>query len=191
MLSKLLPDNAKCVFEWKIFSIHQREQKMFNWKKKTFEKASRVDTIDVIATTRDWKILILEERQPWRDIFYWLVWWTCEKQEAPINTAKRELLEETWMNTQDWELFNSYRISSKLAYESHIFVARNCEKIQEQDLDKWGEVIILKEMGWNDFIDFVASDKFKVKEFALTMLRMIHNWKEKELKEKILWKKHI
>jgi len=164
---------------------------MFNWKKKIFEKAERSDTIDVIAVTKDWKILILEEKQPWREPFYWLVWWTCEENEQPIETAKRELLEETWMNTQVLELFWSYKISSKLAYESHIFIAKDCEKIQDQNLDDWGEIIKLKEMNWKEFLDFVASDKFKVKEFALEALKMIYNWREKELKERILWNKSI
>ncbi len=97
---------------------------MFDWKKRIFEKAKRSDTIDVITITQDWKILILEEKQPWREVFYWLVWWTCEEDETPLETAKRELLEETWMISQEWELFWSYRLSSKLAYESHIFIAR-------------------------------------------------------------------
>lgn len=191
MSKKLLPENTKCVFKWKIFSIYQWEQEMFNWKKKIFEKAERSDTIDVIAVTKDWKILILEEKQPWREPFYWLVWWTCEENEQPIETAKRELLEETWMNTQVLELFWSYKISSKLAYESHIFIAKDCEKIQDQNLDDWGEIIKLKEMNWKEFLDFVASDKFKVKEFALEALKMIYNWREKELKERILWNKSI
>ena len=46
---------------------------MFDWKIKTFEKVERPDTIDIIASTNEWKILILEEKQPWRDIFYWLI----------------------------------------------------------------------------------------------------------------------
>ncbi len=185
MSKKLLSENAKCVFKWKIFSIYQWEQEMFNWKKKIFEKAARSDTIDIIAVTNDWKIVILEEQQPWRDFFYWLVWWTCEENEQPIETAKRELLEETWMEAQALDLFGSYQISSKLAYESHIFIAKDCEIIQEQNLDDWGEIIKLKEINWKEFLDFIASDKFKVKEFALEVLKMIYNWKEKELKERI------
>ncbi len=187
MSKKLLPENAKCVFKWKIFSIWQWEQEMFDGKKKIFERASRPDTIDIIATTKDWKILILEEKQPWRDTFYGLVGWTCEENEEPLETAQRELLEETWMKSQEWEKFNSYRISSKLAYESHLFIARNCEKVQEQSLDEWWEIIKIKEMDWKEFLDFIASDKFKVKEFALNVLKMVYNGKEKELKEKIFW----
>jgi hypothetical protein len=30
-------------------------------------------------------------------------------------------------------------------------------------------------MNWKEFLDFIASDKFKVKEFALEALRMVYN----------------
>ena len=117
---------------------------MFNWKIKTFEKVERPDIIDIIASTSEWKILILEEKQPWRDVFYWLVGWTCENNENPIETAKRELIEETWMISDDWEKFWSFKISSKLAYESHIFIAKNCKKITNQDLEIWENIWVFK-----------------------------------------------
>ena len=145
-MKKWIPENAICVYKWKLFSIWQWEQEMFDWKIKTFEKVERPDTIDIIASTNEWKILILEEKQPWRDIFYWLIGWTCENNESPIETAKRELLEEWW------------------------------------------EIINIKEMEWKEFLDFIVSDDFKVKEFALEALKMIYNWKEEELKNIILWK---
>ena len=183
-MKKWIPENAICVYKWKLFSIWQWEQEMFNWKIKTFEKVERPDTIDIIASTSEWKILILEEKQPWRDIFYWLIGWTCENNESPIETAKKELLEETWMISNDWEKFWSFKISSKLAYESHIFIAKNCKKITNQNLDEWWEIINIKEMEWKEFLDVIVSDNFKVKE----ALKMIYNWKEEELKNIILWK---
>ena len=179
-MKKWIPENAICVYKWELFSIWQWEQEMFDWKIKTFEKVERPDTIDIIASTNEWKILILEEKQPWRDIFYWLIGWTCE-------TAKRELLEETWMISNDWGKFWSFKISSKLAYESHIFIAKNCKKITNQNLDEWWEIINIKEMEWNEFLNFIASNDFKVKEFALEALKMVYNWKEDELKNIILW----
>jgi 8-oxo-dGTP pyrophosphatase MutT (NUDIX family) len=183
-----LPDNAICIFQWKIFSLYQWEQEMFDWQKKIFEKAKRADTIDVIAITKDERIVIIEEQQPWRDICYGFVGWTCEPHEIPLQTAQRELIEETWMQSENWKLFNSYSISSKIDYQSHIFIARNCEVLQQQQLDVWGEKITLHYFNWDQFIDFVASDRCKVQEFAWDVLRMIYHWKEKELKELILGK---
>lgn len=185
-MKKWIPKQAICSYKWNFFSIWKWKQEMFNGSFKIFEKVERPDTIDVIASTKEWKILILEERQPWRELFYGLVWGTCENNEKPLDTAKRELLEETWMKSNEWEKFGSFKISSKLAYESHIFIAKNCNIIKKQNLDEWWEIIKIKEMNWKEFIDFIASDRFKVKEFALEVLKMIYNWKEIELKNKIL-----
>ncbi|RKW24928.1 NUDIX hydrolase [Candidatus Gracilibacteria bacterium] len=187
-MKKGIPENAICVYKGKLFSIWQWEQEMFDGKIKTFEKVERPDTIDIIASTNEGKILILEEKQPGRDIFYGLIGGTCENNELPIETAKRELLEETGMISNDWEKFGSFKISSKFAYESHIFIAKNCKKITNQNLDEGGEIINIKEMEWKEFLDFIASDDFKVKEFALEALKMIYNGKEEELKNIILGK---
>lgn len=180
-----LPENAKLVFKWKIFDVYQWEQVMFDWTIKTFEKIKRNDTIDVIAISEDWRICIVEEEQPWRTPFYWLVWGTCEDWEDHLGTAQRELLEETWMVSENWELFNSYKLSSKIDYKSHIYIARNCSVVKEQQLDPGGEKIQIKLVQWKEFLDIIADSKFKVSEFALEVLRYIYLWKEEELKELI------
>jgi hypothetical protein len=177
-----LPENAKLVFKWKIFDTYQWEQKMFDWSTKIFEKIKRNDSIDVVAIADDWKIYVLKETQPWRDWFYWLIWWTCEDWESPIDTAKRELLEETWLISKDWKIFNSYSTSSKIVYHSHTFIARNCKKIQEQNLDQGWEKIKIKKLNWNEFLDIIVDPRFRVKEFSFDVLKYIFLWKEEKLK---------
>ncbi|EKE27202.1 MAG: NUDIX hydrolase [uncultured bacterium (gcode 4)] len=180
-----IPEHAKLVFKWKMFDTYQWEQEMFDWSTKTFEKLKKNNTIDIVAVSEDWYIYILEEEQPWRPPFYGLVWWTCEKWEDTIDTAKRELLEETGLISNDWTLFKSYTKSSKIDYESVIYIAKNCKKIQEQNLDS-GEKITFKKVNWKEFVDIVADPKFRVQEFALDVLRHLYLWKEKELKDIIL-----
>ncbi len=187
MKKNRLPKNAECVFEGITFSIYQWEQKLFNGETAIFEKAKRNNTIDVVAITENWKILILEEEQPWREKFYWLVWWSCEKNEKPFQTAQRELLEETGMVSDDWELFSSHTPSSRMVYKNHIFIARNCKKIQEQSLDAWWEKIKVIEVEWNEFLEFIVSDAFRVKEFSLEVLKMLYKNQEQELKKRIFW----
>ena len=179
-----IPEKAKKVFNWKIFSVYQWEQEMFDWTIKIFERLKRNDSIDVIAVSENNEIFILEEQHPWRRAFFWLVWWTCEDWEAPIETAKRELLEETWLESDDWELFWSYAMSSKIDYKSNIFIARWCKNVKNQNLDAW-EKIRIKKVKWKEFLYIITNPKFRVWEFALEVLREIFLWKEKELKEKI------
>lgn len=180
----LIPENANKVFSWKTFDVYQWEQEMFDWSKKIFEKLKRNDSVDIVAIDKNNSIYILEEQHPWREPFFWLVWWTCEDWETSIETARRELLEETWLESNDWELFWSYTRSSRIDHKSNIFIARNCNKIQEQNLDAW-EKIKVRIVNWNDFLNIIANPKFRVQEFALEVLREIFLWKEEELKNKL------
>lgn len=181
-----LPEKAIKVFDWLIFDVYQWEQEMFDGSYKTFEKLKRNDTIDILVVTPDEKILILEEEQPWREPFIWLVWWTCEDWEDPIYTAKRELLEETGLICNDIKLFKSYTISSKIDYKSNFYIASNPKQVWIQNLDVW-EKIKIKYVTWEEFLDIISDDKFRVKEVALEFLRYIYLWKENELKKMIFW----
>lgn len=158
---------------------------MFDGGVKVFEKLKRNDTVDIIAITSDGYIVILEEQQPWREKFYGLVWWTCEDGEDPLQTAHRELLEETWLVSVDWTLFNSYMLSSRIDYKSNIFIARNCEIVGSQNLDPGWEHIVIKKVCREDFIAVIADPTFRVWEFALDVLRCIVSGKEDEVKKRI------
>jgi ADP-ribose pyrophosphatase len=180
-----IPNEAKKVFWWIDFDVYQWKQKMFDWSFKTFEKLKRNHSVDIIAVSEDKEIYILKEEHPWRMPFIWLVWWSCEDWEEPLETAKRELLEETWLSSDDWELFWIYTKSSRIDHNSNIFIARNCKLIQNQNLDPW-EKIEIKKVNWDDFLNIVANPNFRVSEFALETLRYIFLWKEQELKNIIL-----
>lgn len=181
-----IPDNATLVFKGKTFDVYQWEQEMFDGKKKVWERLKRNHSVDVIAVTSDEEIYILEEEQPGRSPFFWLVGWSCEEGEEAIETAKRELLEETGLVSNDWELFWKYTRSSKIDCDSHVFIARNCIRKQDQNLDEGWERINFKRLRWVDFLQVVADPKFRVQEFALDTLRYVFLGKEVELKDIIL-----
>ena len=181
-----IPKNAIKFFSWKNFDVYLWEQKMFDWSKKIFEKLKRNDSVDIIAINKNKEIYILEEQQPWRETFLWLIWWTCEDWEETIETAKRELFEETWLKSNFWEVFWVYSRSSRIEQNSNIFIARDCERVWEQNLDSW-EKIKFKAVVWEEFLKILANPKFRVQEFALEVFREIFLWREKELKNKIFW----
>ena len=182
-----IPKNATKVFSGKTFDVYQWEQEMFDGSKKIFEKLKRNDSVDIIAINKNNEIYILEEEHPWREPFFWLVWGSCENWEKPIETAKRELFEETWLQSNSWEVFGIYSRSSRIEQNSNIFIARNCEKVWEQSLDSW-EKIKFKIVNWDEFLKIVANPKFRVQEFALEVFREIFLWREKELNNRIFWK---
>ena len=65
--------------------------------------------------------------------------------EDPFDTAKRELIEETGHESKDWQDLG--RVSANPAFQDnycHIFLAKNCEKASDQNLDPFEEIEIVK-----------------------------------------------
>lgn len=156
-----IPSHAKKVFEGVIFDVYQWEQKMYDGTIKTFERLNRADTVDVLAVTTDGKILIQRQSQPDRDeSFLCLIGGRVEKGEETLATAKREMLEETGYTSQGWSLLLSYRPMFKIRWDMHVFVARDCEKTAEQQLDS-GERIEVIEVTFDEFLDLVDSGEMR------------------------------
>ncbi len=152
-----LPNNAKKVFSGVIFDVYQWEQKMYDGTTEMFERLDRPDTVDVLATTKEGKIIIQRQSQPDRDeAFLCLIGGRVEKGEDPLEAAKRETLEETGYTSSEWEFLLSYQPTSKIRWEMFVYIARQCEKTSDQNLDP-GERIEVMEVTFDEFIELVDS----------------------------------
>ncbi len=182
-----LPEKAKKVFTWIIYNVYHWEQELFDWSTATFEMLKRNFTIDVLPIWEDGMIYVSNERQPWRPPFLTFVWWCSEDWEVPLETAKRELMEEMWLYSDEFELFTVYNNTWKIDYDQYFYIARNCKQAWTQKLDAWEDIKISK-VDWKWFLDTVADPRFRLKEFALDVFRQIYSWKEEEFKNIIYWK---
>src|SRR5258705_12975024 len=108
-----IPPQAKLVFKGVIFSVYQWEQEMFDGTKETFEMLKRPSTIEVIPVMGD-KIVMSRQSQPDHHNYYSLFGGRAEENEEPLITAKRELLEEAGLESDDWELLKSYQPVHKI-----------------------------------------------------------------------------
>ncbi len=152
-----MPQNAKKVFEGVIFDVYQWEQKMYDGTTEIFERLDRADTVDVLATTKEGKIIIQRQSQPDREeAFLCLIGGRVEKGEEPLDAAKREMLEETGFTSMQWSHFFSFSPMLKLRWVMHVFVARDSDKSAEQNLDP-GEKIEVREVTFDEFIELVDS----------------------------------
>lgn len=165
-----LPENAKKVFQGKIFSVYQWEQELYDGTTATFEALKRLGTIQIIPTSGD-KIYVAHEEQPTRPRSYTFLGGRQEPDEDPAVTAKRELLEETGMESDDWELIKTYHTDGKIDWTTYLFVARNCKKIAEPSLDG-GEKIDVKAVSFEEFLEIVSDENFWGQNIANDILRM-------------------
>ena len=163
----MIPDGAEKKFEGIIFDVWQWEQEMFDGTTETFEILDREDTAEVIAIKDD-RIMLQDQEQPSKPPFLCLPGGRINRGEDPLDGAKRELLEESGFVSGEWELFHSIRPTSKLAWQIHVFIARDSEFKQDPQLDA-GEKIETKWVTFDELLDLVDREELNWIEQDLRM----------------------
>ena len=181
-----IPKQAKKVFTGVIFDTYQWPQKMYDNSTATYEMIKRCDTVEIIPVVDD-KIVLIYEEQPTLPAQYGIVGGEKDKNETSLESAKRELLEETGLASDDWELIKEFYPHNKIDWKVSRYIARNCKKIAEQKLDR-GEKIELKPVNFAKFIDTMISDNFRSLDVTTDVLRMEHVGKLEEFKKKLFKK---
>jgi 8-oxo-dGTP pyrophosphatase MutT (NUDIX family) len=179
-----IPPQAKKVFKGVIFDVYQWEQEMFDGSKTIFERLKRPYTAEVIPVYNG-KILIALQEQSAHLLGYSLFGGRVDEGENELSAAKRELLEEAGLASEDWELFETYDTGSKIDWKVYYYIARNCKKIAEQKLDA-GEKIEIKAVTFAEFINIVASGETHDHQLVADILRMkLEPSKLEEFKKKL------
>lgn len=176
-----IPDHAKKVFEGIIFDVYQWEQEMFDGSRATFERLKRPGTVVVIPVIGD-KLVLAREQQPGMAECFTLLGGRQEKNEEPLETAKRELMEEAGLASDDWKLFKVYEPVYKIDWQIHAFVARGCRKVAEQTLDA-GEKIRLEECSFDAFLEKALSADFWEREVSNDLFRLKHEGRMDEFRK--------
>lgn len=159
---KLIPENAKLVFEGVIFKVYQWEQELYDGSKATFERAVRPHSVEVIATVGD-KILFTEQEQPHRrDPFLALPGGRVDDGEEPQRAAHRELLEETGYDSEDISLWKLFEDTGSILWSRYIFVAKNCHRVHDGDPDA-GEKIRTRLISFEELLMLSENKNFRCK----------------------------
>lgn len=130
------------------------------------------DWVNVIAVTDDGQFVMEKQyRHGFGKTCYEIPAGVIEKGEAPLEAARRELLEETGYAGGTWkELMTVSGNTSTTNNLSHCFVAVGVQKVSEQHLDRTEdiEVCLLKR---EQVLDLLLSDQVKQSLMAAPLWR--------------------
>lgn len=133
--ARLIPENAKLVFQGVIFDVYQWPQEMFDGTTQTFEMLKRPDTVQVIAV-KEGKIVVLEQEQPGLGFSYTFPAGRYDMEgENELGAAKREMLEETGMTFQNWRMIEASQPHQKIDWVVYTFLANDFLEQTSQKLD--------------------------------------------------------
>ncbi|GAB4141883.1 MAG: NUDIX hydrolase [Patescibacteria group bacterium] len=184
-IPSIIPSDATKVFSGVVFDVYQWQQKLFDGSFGTFEIIKRRNTCVVLAIMEDKKIILIEDENPFKKIrFVALPEGRAEPDETPIETAKRELEEETGFISENflpWFVFPSTQ--TKLEWNQYFFVAKNCVlggNGQKQDA---GENIKLKFVSFDEFIEMVKNGTIRDTEILETFAEKNLDLTEEKIEE--------
>ncbi|MGE3769833.1 MAG: NUDIX hydrolase [Bdellovibrionales bacterium] len=149
-----IPPHATRVFKGIIFDIYQWQQEMYDGSTRTFEAAKRYPTIEIIVLDGD-DIIFSKQEQPGIPEYYSFLGGRGEEGETPLETAKRELLEEAGLECDTWHEFRQYPFPGKLEWVVYLFIASGCRKVAEPALDG-GEILQLQRMPLKEFLQTIV-----------------------------------
>ena len=165
-----LPPNAKKVFTGEIFDVYQWEQELYDGSTATFEMLKRPGTVDVIAE-KNGEFVILHQDQPTKENFYSLPGGRQDPGETAEQAAKRELMEETGLISDNWELYKEWQPYNKVDWTISYFIAKNCAQTDAANHDA-GEKIRVEWHDFDGFIERVLGERYCGHEFVEDVLRM-------------------
>lgn len=180
-----IPKDAKNSFKGKYCDVYEYPQIAPDGKKKlVYESVVRRPTVHVIAV-REGKISLSHERQAMLGSFYSCFGGLLEKGEIPLEGAKRELLEESGLESDQWEHYTTFKTGPFVIWHAHYFIARNCRKISDQHLDP-GEDVRVEEYSFEDWFDIITGDNFRNRDIALHLFKLQKKGLLDDLKKKLL-----
>jgi len=153
-----VPDDAKEIFKGEVFNVYHWEQENKDGSTTTQEMLRRPDTVQIIATEKN-KVLFAKQKQPRTKVFFSPFGGRVEKDEDPLETAKRELLEESGYESDDWELLKKREpYSNKMEWTIYTYIARNCKKVAPQNLEPEEDIEVVS-LRFKKFVDLMFDEE--------------------------------
>lgn len=125
-----------------------------------FYKVTIKDCAAIVAITPDNHIILKKEyRHCYGEELIEVPAGVLEGGEDSLETAKRELLEETGFQSNRWTyLGKTVESSAKLTNYMYIYLAEDCKKVSKQNLD-YGEDIEVIEVSLNEAVEMIMNNE--------------------------------
>lgn len=132
-------------------------------KEKIYWKYSLPNTVQIFGVTRDGLIIAIKEFQPGVGAEYLhLPGGTMEPGETPIQTAIRELKEETGYRADSVELISSILENSGRSDRLiHSVLMRGCKKVTEENEAGIETILVTPNTFWKMLIGYLLTDPEK------------------------------
>jgi len=157
---------AKQVFAGEFFRVWQWPQELYDGSVATFESLSRPDTVTILAFDSEGKIIMTKQSQPGFTEFWSLPGGVIDDGEEVFAAAKRELLEETGFESDEWYFLFCGQLNSRIDWANFHLVARNCRRVTDIAPDA-GEKIQVELIERAAFEDLLRRSEFRNSDFAL------------------------
>lgn len=127
---------------------------------KDFYKVTIKDCAAIVAITEDNHIILKKEyRHCYGEELVEIPAGVLEDGEDPLETAKRELEEETGYRSEKWTyLGKTVESSAKLTNYMYIYLAEDCRKVSNQKLD-YGEDIEVIEVEFEKAVEMIMDNE--------------------------------
>jgi ADP-ribose pyrophosphatase len=165
----LIPENAKKVFSGYMYDTYQWQQKMYDGSYETFEMLRRPDTVEIIAIDGD-EVIVTEESQPNIQAPFWSIpGGRVDTGEDIYKAAKREMLEETGLEFESWQLVHIQQPARKIEWFIYTFVATRLKNHQQPRLDS-GEKITLHRFSYDKILNMIREGRFLASSYLSTKI---------------------
>lgn len=141
--------SEKIVISNKYLKVAKKIFSEENWKKNSFlitshNKKKSIWTF-VLPITSNGEIIYLKEYRYWPEkIVINFPVGILENWISEIKNCKRELLEETWYDSDEIIYLWKSIIENYFEWEIKYYIAKNCKKSSKQKLDNWENIEVFK-----------------------------------------------
>jgi ADP-ribose pyrophosphatase len=152
MLKKrLIPENAKRMYQGQIFSVYQWNQELYDGSTRIFEGIDRADSVRTFGVLSDDRIMLAYDEQPHREPQLQAPGGYIDPGEKPEQAARREFLEETGHQIGELIAWHNYHPFANTNWSVHAYIGRDLKKISAQQLEP-GERIEIRTYSFDEFL---------------------------------------